>query len=134
MNQNEFRLETQPRPTPVVFSPTRRLASALLHVLGRDEPPPARWRADRFVLAVATHRAILAGIPTSGELDGLAPPGYTTSFQGAVALLGSDPLAAALAVRRLELTREAPLPAWPAIVRHGIAPRVTHADAARWFG
>ncbi len=124
-----------PHPTTVhaSVSPTRLLASALLHVIARDEPPPARWRAAAFVVAVMTHRARFAGIRTCAELDRLAPATDST-FRGAVTALASDPLAAALAVRRLELTRAGELPAWPEIIRHGVAPRVTHAEASLWFG
>ncbi len=116
-----------------VSSP-RLLAAALLHVLERDEAPPARWQAEAFVLAVSRHRLALAGARTTADLDHVAARGVDHTFRGAVAALGSDALAAALAVRHLELSRQAPLPAWPVIVRRGIGPRVTHADAARWFG
>jgi hypothetical protein len=115
-------------------SPTRLLASALLHVLDRDEPLPPRWQADVFVVAVAAHRTSLASVHQIAELDGLAPPSAAGSFHGAVTALASDPLAAALAVRRLELLRDAGLPAWPGIVRHGVTPRVSQADQGRWFG
>ncbi len=114
-------------------SPTRLLASALLHVLDRDEPPPPRWRADPFVAAVAAHRTRLAPVSSSTELDGLVPTGPDPAFRAAVTALASDPLAAALAVRRLELLRGSTLPAWPVIVRHGAVPRV-NADRERWFG
>jgi hypothetical protein len=117
--------------TPV--SPTRLLASALLQLLDRDEPLPPRWLADPFVAAVADHRAALAPVASSRELDQRAPA-LDTTFRAAVTALASDPLAAALAVRRLELMGSATLPAWPAIVRHGVAPRVAHADQGRWFG
>jgi hypothetical protein len=119
---------------PHGVSPTRLLASALLHVLERDEAPPARWRVEPFVLAVAQHRMALAGARATADLDLVATLRIDHTFRGAVAALGSDPLAAALAVRRLELTRQMPLPAWPTIVGRGIGPRVTHADTARWFG
>ncbi len=115
-------------------SPTRLLASALLHVLDRDEPPPARWRADPFVAAVAVHRIALAQAASVAELDIAAPANTDTTFRDAVTALASDPFAVALAVRRLELLRGSTLPAWPVIVRHGVAPRVTHADQGRWFG
>jgi len=115
-------------------SPTWQLASALLHVLDRDEALPARWRADVFVAAVAGNRASLAFTHAVAELDHLAPASAKTTFRGAVTALASDPLAAALAVRRLELMRGSALPAWPVIVRHGVAPRVSHADQGRWFG
>jgi hypothetical protein len=119
---------------PFAVSPAGLLASALLHVLDRDEPPPARWRADPFVAAVASHRTALTEVYSVADLDVSAPASAEATFRGAVAALASDPLAAALAVRRLELLRGSPLPAWPVIVRHGAAPRVTPADQGRWFG
>lgn len=116
------------------LSPTRLLASALIHVLDRDEPPPARWLAESFIAAVAAHRSALAPATDPSELDRRAAPTADLTFRGAVAALASDPLAAALAVRCLELLRSAGLPAWPVIVRHGVGPRVTRADQGRWFG
>ncbi len=123
-----------PAGAPRSVSPTRLLASALLHVLDRDEPLPARWGAVPFVAAVAAHRIALAAVSSAAALDRAAPAGTDRTFSGAVTALASDPLAAALAVRRLELLRGSTLPAWPVIVRHGAAPRVTHADQGRWFG
>jgi len=83
---------------------------------------------------VAVQRASLASCHTTAEIDSLATGSAGGSFRGAVTALASDPLAAALAVRRLELMRAADLPAWPVIARHGVAPRVSHAEQGRWFG
>ena len=134
MTAPDLRTETTPHRPHGSVSPIRLLASALLHLLDRDDPLPARWRADAFVTAVAQHRAGLATIHTASKLDELAPDAADTTFRGAVTALASDPLAAALAVRRLELMRAADLPAWPVIARHGVAPRVSHAEQGRWFG
>ena len=135
MTAPDLRIEPKHAPAPLAApSPTRLLASALLHLLDRDEPVPPRWLADPFVAGISTHRAVIASVASAGELDLLAPATVGTTFRGAVTALASDPLAVALAVRRLELLRAAVLPAWPTIVRHGIAPRVTHADQGRWFG
>jgi len=135
MTASELRPDTAgPMSRLAPVSPSRLLASALLHVLDRDEPLPARWRADPFVVTVAYHRSLLQAVDTPGELDRLAPLWARVSFPDAVTALASDPLAAALAVRRLEMMRGAGLPAWPDIVRHGVAPRVGPAEAGRWFG
>ena len=136
MTASDLRAETPlPAALTAAVSPTRILASALLHVLDRDEPLPPRWRAESFVRAVARHRAVLDGIVVVGHLDPLASVSTpAASFQGAVNLLASDALAAAFAVRRLELARGSSLPAWPVLVRHGVAPRIPADEAARWFG
>jgi hypothetical protein len=134
MTAPDLRTETStPYPHGTV-SPTRVLASALVHLLDRDEALPARWRADVFVRAVEAHRAGLASVHSVAALDDLAPSAADTTFRGAVTALASDPLAAALAVRRLELMRGADLAPWPVIARHGVAPRVSHAEQGRWFG
>ena len=134
MTAPDLRTETSHSYPRATVSATRLLASALVHVLDRDEALPPRWRADVFVAAVAGNRANLAFTHSVAELDHLAPASGDTSFRGAVTALASDPLAAALAVRRLELMRGADLPAWPVIARHGVAPRVSHAEQGRWFG
>lgn len=134
MTAPDFQIEASFAAMPHGASSPRLLAAALLHVLERDEAPPARWQAEAFVLAVSRHRLALAEARSAAELDHAAAPGVDPTFRSAVAALGSDALAAALAVRHLELSRQAPLPAWPVIVRRGVGPRVTHADAARWFG
>jgi dTDP-4-dehydrorhamnose reductase len=134
MTAPDLRTETAHHPTAFGASPTRQLASALLHLLDRDEALPLRWRAAVFIAAVAGNRASLALTRSIVELDNLAPASTGTTFRGAVTALASDPLAAALAVRRLELVRGSSLPAWPTIVRHGVAPRVSHAEQGRWFG
>ncbi len=134
MTAPDLRATSAPSPTRLPVLPARLLASALLHVLDRDEPPPARWRADPFVMGVAARRGTLAPVTTVGDLDLLAPTSADVTFRDAVTALASDPLAAALAVRCLELTRGAALPAWPVIVRHGAVPRVAPADQGRWFG
>ncbi len=134
MTAPDVQIETPFVAMPRGVSPTLRLASALLHVLVRDEAPPARWHAEPFVLAVARHRLALAPVRASADLDRLAMPRPDPTFRGAVAALGNDPLAVAIAVRRLELERGMPLPAWPAMVGRGIWPRATRADTERWFG
>jgi hypothetical protein len=134
MTASSIQIDPPPLALSREVSPTRLLASALLHVLDRDEPPPARWQAEPFVHAVATHRRALAEVRTSAELDRVAAAGIDHTFRGAVAALATDPLAAALAVRRVELNRAAALPGWPVIARRGVGPRVSHADASRWFG
>jgi hypothetical protein len=103
-------------------SPTRLLASALLHLVDRDEPVPARWRSEAFAASVARHRTVLETIDAEETLDRLARVTTVSSFGGAVSALSRDPFAAALAVRRLELTRGEPLPAWDELVRHGVPP------------
>jgi hypothetical protein len=110
------------------------LGSALLHLLARDEPPPAAWATSFFEGGVTYHRAWLSSMQTTAELDRLAPPTVDPTFWGAVSSLARDPLAVAVAVRRLELARGASLPAWSAILRHGVAPRVSRAEQGRWFG
>ncbi len=134
MTAPDLHTETSFGALPHRVSPTGLLASALVHVLNRDEPPPARWQAEPFAHAVAQHRLALAGVRTEADLDLVPAPGIDRTFRGSVAVLASEPLAAALAVRRLELSRNLSLPAWPVIVRKGVGPRVAHADAARWFG
>jgi hypothetical protein len=134
MTAPDTRTETSHHSPPGTVSPTRLLASALLHLLDRDEPLPPRWRADVFVTAVEAHRARLAPVGSVAALDNLTPSSAGTTFRGAVTALASDPVAAALAVRRLELMRGADLPAWLVIARHGVAPRVSHAERGRWFG
>jgi len=135
MTAPDLRTEPAHHPSALgAISPTRMLAAALLHVLDRDEALPPRWRADAFVVAVASHRAKVASLQLNADLDHLAPLSADTTFRGAVTALASDPLAAALAVQRLELLRGSALPAWPDIVRHGVAPRVSHSDQGRWFG
>jgi hypothetical protein len=134
MTAPDLRTETPHSYPPVTVSPTRLLASALVHLLDRDEPLPARWRADVFVTAVDAHRARIASVHSVAALDDLVPSSADTTFRGAVTALASDPHAAALAVRRLELMRGADLAPWPVIARHGVAPRVSHAEQGRWFG
>ncbi len=133
MTAPDLRTET-PRPAagPGPVSPTRLLASALLHIVDRGEAPPAQWGSPAFIRAVAAHRADLAGIGSAAELDLRSP--IPEAFPDAMNVLARDPLAAALAVRRLELTRGQALPSWRAIVRFGVGPRVTPAEASRWFG
>lgn len=127
-------LETPFRETRLAaVSPTSLLAAALLHVLDRDEPPPPRWHAEPFVIAVADQRLKLSAVDVLEDLDAEAPETLGSTFGSAVAALASDPKAAALAVRRLELNRRAPMPSWPVIVRRGTSPRLT-VEAARWFG
>jgi hypothetical protein len=125
--------EVTPQPVPSV-STAGLLGSALLHVLGRDEPPPAAWATFAFAGGVAYHRAWLSSAQSTAELDPLAPPAVDPTFWGAVSALARDPLAVAVAVRRLELARGAALPGWPAILRHGVAPRVSRDEQGRWFG
>jgi hypothetical protein len=134
MTVPDLQIELPRMARPPGVSPTRLLASALLHLLDRDEPFPLRWSADAFVSSVSAHRAVLETVDSSVELDLRARADADTTFPGAVAALASDPLAVALAVRSLELSRHGALPAWPLIVRHGIAPRVAPADRGRWFG
>jgi len=134
MTAPDMRTETSHSYPRATVSATRLLASALVHVLDRDEPLPPRWRADVFVAAVEAHRAGLASVHSVGALDHRVPSSADTTFRGAVTALASDPLAAALAVRRLELMRGADLPAWPVVARHGVTPRVSHAEQGRWFG
>jgi len=122
-----------PLPTASA-SPSRLLASAMLHVLDRDEPLPARWRAEPFVTAVEAQRAALEAVTDPADLDRLVPTAMAATFRAAVANLASDPHAAAIAVRRLELARRSSLPTWQLLLRHGIGPRVGRDDAARWFG
>jgi hypothetical protein len=108
-------------------SDARLLATALIQVLSRDEPPPARWTSRPFCEAVAD-------APEIEDLDALGAGLREPTFRGAAAALAADPNAVALGVRRLELARGAPLPPWPDIVRHGVSPRLTPADGAWWFG
>ena len=135
MTTSELRAEAPTQvpefPAP---PPTQLLESALLHVLSRDEPLPARWRAEPFVLAVTQHRADLAQVVGASQLDAAASTAPGSTFQTAVAGLANDPLAVAIAIRRLELTTGSSLPAWPAIVRRGVAQGVARADTERWFG
>lgn len=121
-----------PGPGPAPVSPSRLLASALLHLLDRDEPLPARWHGDPFTVAVARHRLIAGAMTTGEDLDRLAGILGVGTFAAAAGALARDPLAAALAVRRLELLRGAPLPAWPQVVRYGVTPRVVPAAPERW--
>jgi hypothetical protein len=125
--------EVTPQPVPAA-STAGLLGSALLHVLARDEPPPATWATSVFEGGVTYHRAWLSSIQTTAELDRLAPPAVDPTFRGAVSALARDPLAVAVAVRRLELARGAALPAWTAILRHGVGPRVSRAEQGLWFG
>jgi hypothetical protein len=113
-------------------SPTRLLAAALLHLLDRDEPLPARWQAAAFTEAVARHRIVAGAMISIGDLDRLAQVLAIGSFAAAVDALARDPLAASLAVRRIELFRDAPLPAWPQFVRYGLSPRVTSSELGWW--
>ncbi|MFN8630536.1 MAG: hypothetical protein U0838_09530 [Chloroflexota bacterium] len=86
-----------PGPGPAPVSPSRLLASALLHLLDRDEPLPARWHGDLFTVAVARHRLIAGAMTTGEDLDrlaGILGVGVCRSGWGA----RSNPLAAALAV------------------------------------
>lgn len=115
-------------------SPTGLLASALVHVLARDEPPPPRWQADAFVHAVADARDWLRAVVSTAELDLVTPKHGAQSFGTAVVALATDPLIAAIAVRRLELTRRQALPPWPVVVRRGLVPRVHESEVGRWFG
>lgn len=111
-----------------MFGPARALASALVQVMGRGEPPPARWASRRFCEVVAYERSLLASAHGTDELDAVAGLLREPTFRGAATALAADPRAVALAVRRLELVRGGPLPPWPDIVRLLFVPRVADAD------
>jgi hypothetical protein len=125
MTTPDLRHDAPSIPQPLgQTSPSRLLASALLHLLDRDEPLPARWHADAFATAVARHRVVAGAMLSVDDLDRLARVMPIASFASAVDWLAREPMAAALAVRRLELLRGASLPPWPQLVRYGLAPRV----------
>jgi hypothetical protein len=120
---------------PNAGAATRVLAEALAHALGRDDDRPARWRTPAFAVAVDRSRAELGGIGSIWDLpvtpdDGVLPIG----FDEAVARIARNPDDVAVAVRRLELGAQHPLPAWPELVRHGLPVRHTDLDTALWFG
>jgi len=121
-----------PARTTVHPSSSELLASALVHLVDRDEPVPARWRSEAFAASVARHRVILGSLVDSDALERLAKVIPLTSFSGAAAALARDPFAAALAVRRIELARGSHLPAWPDVARHGVAPDPTRSAHDRW--
>lgn len=124
-------IEPNPR---ITASPSRRLASALLHVLDRDESMPARWRSAAFGRSVAHARQALSPLDTIAALDLASAHLAVDSFARAVGVLAADPLAAAIAIRHLEVERHDPLPGWPLILRRGVRRHIDAAEASRWFG
>jgi hypothetical protein len=109
------------------------LASALNHLLARDESRPARWLAPSFATDVERARMRLRRVVRATDLPEHTP-GEATTFGTAVDALGRDPAAVALAIRRLEITRSAALPAWEDLVRRGIPPMASPLEVATWFG
>lgn len=114
-------------------APTHVLASALAHLLARDEERPARWLTRSFATEVEFFRMPLRRVVRARDLpepDAAAP----ATFTAAVEALASDPAFVAVAIRRLEIARSAALPAWEDLVRRGIPPTPTPLDIATWFG
>ncbi|HYO43280.1 MAG TPA: hypothetical protein VES19_08795 [Candidatus Limnocylindrales bacterium] len=112
---------------------TLLLASALSHLLNRDEERPARWLGTTFASDVELARRPLRQVVRVRDLPAPAT-GVPATFGSAVAVLGRDPASVALAVRRLEIARSASLPSWEDLVRRGLPPTVSPLDVATWFG
>jgi hypothetical protein len=109
------------------------LASALGHLLGRDGERPARWLTAAFAADVERARLPLRRVVRVRDLP-TAPAGGVLTFAEAVAMLGRDPVAVALAIRRLEIARSGALPAWEDLARRGVPPTTSLLDVATWFG
>lgn len=112
---------------------TLLLASALSHLLARDEERPARWLVRSFATDVDRARLKLRLVVRVRDLP---PPGPATpaTFGAAVAVLERDPNSVAIAMRRLEIARSAALPAWEDVVRRGLPSAASPLDVATWFG
>jgi hypothetical protein len=127
---------------PAVGPPTHRagamtsvLAEALVHMLGRDDERPARWRTPAFAAGVDRARAELGGVGSIRDLPATQDePTGRLAFDEAVARIARDPDDVAVAIRRLELGAWHPLPEWPELVRRGLPARPTDLDTALWFG
>lgn len=112
---------------------TLLLASALSHLLARDEERPARWLARSFATDVERARLTLRRVVRVRDLPPPGP-GSPATFGAAVAVLERDPSSVALAIRRLEIARSAALPAWEDVVRRGLPSTASPLDVATWFG
>jgi hypothetical protein len=113
----------------------RVLATALAHLLDRDDGCPARWHTHDFASAVEAVRSELravAGTPATSTkaLD----PGREIGFDEAAARLARDPVDVAAALVHLESMRQERLPAWRDLVRRGLPRRTADLDVALWFG
>jgi hypothetical protein len=95
------------------------LATALAHLLTRDQPTPESWLTTGFADAVEAERARLRVVEAAAGLP-VPETGTPMTFATAVDHLGRDPGGVALAIRRIELARSTVLPRWDELVRRGL--------------
>ncbi len=112
----------------------RVLATALIHLLDRDEGAPARWHTDDFAAAVDDWRSALRSVADHPAARMVSlDPGREVGFDEAATRLARDPLDVAAALLHLERERREQLPGWTDLVRRGMPARDDR-DAALWFG